>query len=135
KRNLTTHKRIVHTAGPVSFPCSGCESSFKSKFQMDRHFERMHAPIDTRPHVCEGCNKRYVTRRELVQHSKIHSDEYRYGCDKCDMVFQKWKEAQTHKRKVHSKSRGAKNKSETRRQKRVNLSPASKREIKSFKCD
>ncbi|XP_071447437.1 zinc finger protein 3 homolog [Hetaerina americana] len=45
------------------------------------------AEAETKPYVCEFCNKVYGTRSELVRHSKTHSGERPYLCDICGFSF------------------------------------------------
>ena len=89
---LTNHGRKSHPRGEELKPssssssskvvCDICKSEFGSKSTLRLHKKR-HLPVSERPFKCPECDFAFCERKELVMHSKVHSDSKEFKCSKC----------------------------------------------------
>lgn len=86
-----TSKTSRTTLGPYICDHEGCGKEFRSKTEFSHH-KRNHGE---RHHVCCKCSKRFVFRKDLGRHEKVHTHErYHFGdvvegCQWCVKGFQR----------------------------------------------
>lgn len=84
-----------------SCPVSTCKSEYKNKFNLKKHFERVH--LGKRPHKCEKCSKFFANKQNLTEHSFIHLGLKPYNCSICKTNFRQASQLSVHKRQ-HDKN-------------------------------
>lgn len=57
--------------------------TFASKNHLKYH-ENRHNNIQ---HVCNECGRTFLSSISLQKHSKVHTGDFKYTCDHCDMKF------------------------------------------------
>ena len=70
------HFKRMHTdkAATISFPCTVCTKTFKTKSDLKRHTNKVHLKLE-RPFQCSVCPRKCYTEKELERHMNIHSGE------------------------------------------------------------
>ncbi|EEB12637.1 zinc finger protein, putative [Pediculus humanus corporis] len=79
-RHLLTHEGIK----PYSCDIQGCEKSFYTFFELNRH-KKYHN--NTRDFVCPHCAKSFHEANHLTVHVRIHTGERPYTCPHCKRGF------------------------------------------------
>ncbi|CAG2180587.1 unnamed protein product, partial [Oppiella nova] len=71
---LRNHAKTHDSSRERTVRCDVCGAEFYSKFVLRAHLLR-HTPAADRPFKCEapGCRRAFVNRRELSEHSMVHS--------------------------------------------------------------
>ncbi|XP_070500995.1 zinc finger protein 84-like [Chironomus tepperi] len=83
--------------------CPQCKKQFKTKSSLDCHIKSIHDRSKLeKQFVCNICSRSYFHKRHLDYHTRKHTDDRRYGCDKCDKSFLysdavKWHQIRVHK--------------------------------------
>ncbi|XP_055837826.1 zinc finger protein OZF-like [Episyrphus balteatus] len=97
--NLKRHNNVVHD-GLRKYPCSYCDKSFGTLTSRNNH-ERIHT--GERPHECNICNIKFITKGKLKQHIKEqHLNEgVMYPCDQCGKEFNNLVNLKRHQKVVH----------------------------------
>merc|ERR1712133_45686 len=75
-----------------------CLSCDKSFVSKGRLREHSRAHSGDRPFVCSVCNKSYISKTYLVQHFRVHSGERPYECSVCKKTYRKSSTLARHKR-------------------------------------
>lgn len=57
---------------------------------------------ETRPFVCEICQKRFKTKQFLKRHFNVHSEERKHKCELCESTYKYRKGLNRHYRKYHN---------------------------------
>lgn len=80
---------------------SGCFKVYKSKANLKRHIEAIHA--ETKKYQCNQCSKVLSSKQNLKEHKFIHSKELPYVCKEigCGLRFRHGSQYSAHKR-IHS---------------------------------
>ncbi|KAM7351844.1 zinc finger protein weckle-like isoform 2-T2 [Cochliomyia hominivorax] len=87
---LNEHQ-LVHT-NECPFECEVCHKRFKNKPRLKAHMD-----IHTKSlYKCPDCNMELNTKRTLLQHRLVHSDEKRFKCEFCDAAFKRSKALKNH---------------------------------------
>lgn len=84
--------------------CPHCEKKFKTKPSLDNHIKVIHETTrkdEEKQFVCGVCNRSYFHRRHLDYHMRKHTNDRRYACDKCDMIFFYSDAVKWHRIRVH----------------------------------
>jgi transcription elongation factor Elf1 len=84
--------------------CDFCSYSSKSRFNVLRHFQRVH--INQKSTSCDQCDKQFKDIDTLKTHIKYtHNSERKFSCDLCDKQFVSSSDLQRHRKIVHEKIR------------------------------
>uniref|UniRef100_A0AAG5D822 Protein krueppel n=1 Tax=Anopheles atroparvus TaxID=41427 RepID=A0AAG5D822_ANOAO len=87
-RHLTAH------AGSRPYPCRLCNKSFLLSHHLSRHLRR-HNASDQSEYTCNGCERGFSTRSELIEHSAQHAKE-NLACPMCQEAFYDESEVDEH---------------------------------------
>lgn len=87
---LTEHK-LVHT-NECPFECDVCHKRFKNKPRLKSHMD-IHTQL---LYKCPDCGLELNTKRTLLQHRLVHSEEKRFKCEFCDAAFKRSKALKNH---------------------------------------
>ncbi|KAK7078625.1 hypothetical protein SK128_023507 [Halocaridina rubra] len=77
------HER-THT-GEKPYKCSHCNALFSTRSSVSKHIQYAHYHI--RDHVCSVCDKRFISKAKLSDHTKTHTGERPYECPICSRAF------------------------------------------------
>lgn len=80
---LTGHMKFKHQN--LSYNCRYCPEIFKNKGTRRTHEIRFHT-FDYK-HICNICEKKFMTNAQLKKHRVIHTGEKPHSCDICGMRF------------------------------------------------
>lgn len=82
-------RHMVKHSSSRNFKCDLCDSKFKMKASLNNHVKTIHAPDVTteKNFQCSICDRLYKHQRHLEYHFRTHSNDRRYGCDRCDQRF------------------------------------------------
>jgi len=83
---LKSHKLMVHSSPEEK--CPACPKAFRTKDNLMRHYERVHASVNAKRLVCpfKGCNKTFPSRINLKCHQIYHRPP-KFRCDKCSKPY------------------------------------------------
>ena len=62
-----------------------CGKYFTTRFNLKRHIEIVH--LNYKRYRCETCEKLFASKKNLIEHSYLHSGAKPYQCDVCDLSF------------------------------------------------
>lgn len=85
--------------GERPYVCDQCGISYAHPNGLSKHKMSIHQGI--RPHACQVCDKRFITKMRLNEHLVIHTGEKSFLCDQCDKRFNRASNLRTHKSRVH----------------------------------
>ncbi|XP_074041897.1 zinc finger Y-chromosomal protein isoform X2 [Leptinotarsa decemlineata] len=102
--NLKLH---IRSHGRLSrFNCKYCTSTFKNKYQRNRH-EKLHEKCESLlKYRCKICWRRMKSQEELDIHSLNH-DHFKYKCDTCGEYFARKYLLNEHMVNIHVEDRDA----------------------------
>lgn len=83
KKSLRSHKK-EHAAQKCV--CPVCGMAVFNKTVLKNHMKRIHERPERSFH-CQTCDKKFVSKAELNQHSFIHSEEKNFSCQTCGKKF------------------------------------------------
>jgi len=82
------------------YNCDRCETSFKRKFDRDRHISVVH--LRQRNFDCNVCGRQFLQKGHLNTHILVvHMGIRRYQCDICQLRFGNRSNLNSHKKFVH----------------------------------
>ena len=80
---LKNHQIIHPSVKPLS--CSDCGMEFRNRDKFSNH-RKMKCAGD-KPFLCTVCSKRFVSKSQLVNHFRNHTNEKPFVCHECDQKF------------------------------------------------
>lgn len=78
-------------------PMNDCGKEYQSKFNLKKHFKVSH--LKGKCFECLTCNKSFVSKQNLQEHSYIHSGLKPFRCSFCGKKFRQTSQLSLHKRK------------------------------------
>ncbi|XP_055530424.1 zinc finger protein 888-like [Wyeomyia smithii] len=84
KSKMKHHLMRHAVPGGRPFKCPECDRAYSFKRSLSDHIRQVHENIR---HMCEICEREFVSRDVLRIHRKLHLDES-YRCDICAQTFQ-----------------------------------------------
>lgn len=96
KNYLCTHEINVHQQN-IPFKCRFCEKSLKTKKILNYHIQQVHQKKE-RKFICSICFEAFVSPKDLLRHSKIHSKIKDFQCDHCHKSFSRADNLQSHQK-------------------------------------
>ena len=63
----------------------GCSMTASTLQVMDKHISAVHKKL--KPHICDQCGKAFNQRDQMKTHSRVHTGETPFGCEKCHKKF------------------------------------------------
>ena len=83
--------------GDARLKCSfeGCSMQFSTFQGTQRHFRDVHQKL--KPHICDTCGKAFAQGAHLRTHSRVHTGETPYECEKCQKKFKFLASRNSHK--------------------------------------
>jgi general transcription factor IIIA len=98
--HLKRHKTVSHgekKSQTVVCDFEGCGTVLANKYSLKKHISRMHNP-EIYPFKCNECSQGFHRKRQLQEHSYLHTGEPAYSCDKCERKFTTNYQLNKHKR-------------------------------------
>jgi len=85
KRKLDKHAAREHKK--KSYKCDYCDMYFSFKDTKDKHHVRAHTGIKN--YLCSypGCEKKFHTKQEVLNHEAVHQMKKPYKCKYCDLAY------------------------------------------------
>lgn len=130
--NLSVHRKMVHHK--FMWTCKICEKSFKKRYQMNNHVNRLHNKvkafechvcgmkyryqtslqihklskhgIGTMKFKCTHCGQTFIERKLFTKHVRKHTGEKPFLCSYCGQTFAMDDELKRHLIKVHQTGSG-----------------------------
>lgn len=81
-------------------PIAGCSKEYRSKFCLKKHINLAH--LKSSAFKCSLCQKTFVSKQNLREHSFIHSGSKPFKCSFCGKKFRQTSQLCMHKR-IHKK--------------------------------
>ena len=75
KRHLNEHIQNKHKRNKTPIPCAQCGKLINTD-KMNCHIMTVHTPDHLKPFVCKVCNKGFITKSKLEDHTNIHLGTY-----------------------------------------------------------
>ncbi len=97
KLDLERHERFKHYAcGRHRFTCAACLRVFASRLGLANHERAVHIGL---PHTCPqpGCDKRFMSERDLRDHENCHTRARSFLCPDCGDTFLSSKQMANHR--------------------------------------
>lgn len=85
----------VHRNGRI-YVCPQCGKGFVYRFALSKHVQMVHGKV--KPFICQLCNKRFFTKRDVDIHIRIHTGEKPFQCHICERRFTRKVELNVHLR-------------------------------------
>ena len=63
----------------------GCSWKLSTATELKRHISAVHKKL--KPHICDQCGRAFSQRTQLRTHSRVHTGETPFGCEKCQKKF------------------------------------------------
>ena len=74
------------TGDPRSIcPYDGCSMQFTKAQSTRKHISSVHKKL--KPHICDICGRTFAHSTHLKTHSRVHTGETPFGCEKCQKKF------------------------------------------------
>jgi KRAB domain-containing zinc finger protein len=96
-RSLVSHMESHIPVSEADFPCQTCSKMFRSNRLLVDH-QKIHLP----PFVCDFCSKRIPTRKRLLEHMYLHTNNKTYDCEICGASFVRKDNRMTHMKNNHN---------------------------------
>jgi len=88
--HLRRHKETHHSNQVVEricCPVEGCYLELANKYSLKKHLKRKHNPERNYPFNCEECQQGFHKKRQLLQHSYVHTGVLPFKCNVCEAGF------------------------------------------------
>ncbi|CAD6238718.1 GSCOCG00008535001-RA-CDS, partial [Cotesia congregata] len=91
-------RRHMSSHNPESkpLPCIYCGRRFLDKPALEKHEKSHLAAEQQRGHVCDICNKTFMTPTDLMVHKKNHDPDKKFDCEVCGREFNRLNNLQRH---------------------------------------
>ena len=66
-------------------PYDGCSMQFTKAQSTRKHISSVHKKL--KPHICDICGRTFAHSTHLKTHSRVHTGETPFGCEKCQKKF------------------------------------------------
>jgi KRAB domain-containing zinc finger protein len=87
---LTKHLKSHSQLRPFICDTDDCEKSFVNARALEKHVKSVHQGEDVMLHLCQFCQKAFITRAEMDSHAETHLADYKmYACRFCGKTFNK----------------------------------------------
>ncbi|XP_055678553.1 zinc finger protein 567-like [Lutzomyia longipalpis] len=98
KKNIYHHLKRCQM-DPVT--CGQCGKELSNEPALKRHIKNIHEDTEKKTYPCGLCEKSFLRKSQLVDHSAKHSNIPPYQCSYCDMKFYACSTKQAHQRAQH----------------------------------
>ena len=82
---LAIHSMIHAIPKSELFNCHVCHMDFRTDHSLKSHFGRYHRKGE--PYSCDFCSYKTKTNKQLLRHTRRHTKEFIFFCDKCNKGF------------------------------------------------
>ena len=100
KRHLNEHIQNKHKRNKTPIPCAQCGKLINTD-KMNCHIMTVHTPDHLKPFVCKVCNKGFITKSKLEDHTNIHLGLKPHVCKYCGTGFADVANKRMHERCAH----------------------------------
>lgn len=105
RAQLHGHQNRAHST--EKFKCSNCEKVCNTKYDLNRHFQRLHA--DNKKIKCDQCGQKFAFKKDLTGHIKNVHEKHKYPkkivthtCQYCTKTYVSKQSLVIHERSAHS---------------------------------
>lgn len=88
---------LIIAGNKQEFPCDLCSKTFTSSRNLKTH-SIYHMPPS---HCCKDCDKKFFTKKSLVEHEESVHMEITHECEKCKKKFQSTSGLRRHLKNCH----------------------------------
>ena len=82
---LAIHSMIHAIPKSELFNCHVCHMDFRTEHSLKSHFGRYHRKGE--PYSCDFCSYKTKTNKQLLEHTRRHTKEFKFFCAICKKVF------------------------------------------------